>query len=128
METRLEKRSRKPFDYFKFRTDFDFGVGRKIISILSGNGILYGSNVQTGNLEMLTGLFQHMDFFNNKTFELGAIGFGPGIVSKLADMSKIAIFTLLFMLDIVPFGALSNRFGPDTTQVRDYNYGGGAED
>jgi len=27
----------------------------------------------------------------------------------------------------MPFGALSNKFGPDTTQVRDYDYAGGAE-
>jgi hypothetical protein len=122
----LEKRSRKPFDYFKFRTDFDFGVGRKIISLVTGNGILFGSNIQTGSLEMLAGVFQHMDFYDNKTFELGAIAFGPGIISKLAMSKSTSLYTTLHV-DLMPFGALSNRFGPDTTQVRDYNYAGGAK-
>ncbi len=121
----FEKRSRKPFDYFKIRTDLDFGVGRKIISLITGNGILFGSNIQTGNLEMLAGLFQHMDFYDNKTFELGGIAFGPGIISKLAISKSTSLYTDLH-IDAVPFGALSNRFGPDTTQVRDYNYAGGA--
>ena len=30
-------------------------------------------------------------------------------------------------IGLVPFAGLSGRFGPDTTQIRDYNYGGGAE-
>ncbi len=122
----FEKRSRKPFDYFKLRTDLDFGVGRKIIDNIIGYGILFAGNVQTGNLEMLTGLFQHMDFFDNKTFELGTIGFGPGVISKLPINKSTNLYTNLH-LAIVPFGGLSGRYGPDTTQVRDYNYGGGAE-
>lgn len=122
----FEKRSRKPFDYFKLRTDMDFGVGRKIISLVSGSGILFGSNVQTGNLEMLAGLFQHMNFFDNKTFEIGTIAFGPGIISKLLVGKSSSFYTNLHV-DIVPFGALSNSFGPGTTQVKDYNYAGGAE-
>jgi len=122
----FEKRSRKPFDYFKLRTDLDFGVGRKIIDNITGYGMLFGGNVQTGNLEMLAGLFQHMDFFDNKTFELGTIAFGPGIISKLPISKTSNLFTNLNVA-IVPFGGLSGRFGPDTTQIRDYNYSGGAE-
>ena len=63
----FEKRSRKPFDYFRLKTDLDFGVGRKIIALLTGYGILTAKNVQTGNLEMLAGLYQHMNFFDNRT-------------------------------------------------------------
>ncbi|MCX6150303.1 MAG: DUF3943 domain-containing protein [Ignavibacteriales bacterium] len=122
----FEKRSRKPFDYFKLRTDLDFGVGRKIISLVTGNGILYAKNIQTGNLEMLTGLYQHMDFYDNKTFELGTIAFGPGIISKLPMTKSTSLYTNIH-LDIIPFGALSKRFGPDTSQVRDYDYAGGAQ-
>jgi len=122
----FEKRSRKPFDYFKLRTNFNFGVGRKIIENVTGDGILFGSNVQTGNFEMLTGLFQNMDFYDNKTFELGTMAFGPGIISMLKMSGGSSLYTN-FHIDIMPFGALSNRFGPDTTQVRDYDYAGGAE-
>jgi hypothetical protein len=123
----FEKRTRKPFDYFRLKTDFDFGVGRKIIDMITGYGILFGSNVQTGNLEMLTGLFQHMNFFDNRTFELGTIAFGPGVVSKWLIGKNSSVYTNLHV-DIVPFGALSKRFGiTDTIQVRDYDYAGGAE-
>ena len=122
----FEKRSRKPFDYFRLRTDLDFGVGRKIIDEISGYGMLFGSNLQTSNLEMLTGLFQQMDFYDNNTFELGTIAFGPGVISKLPINKSTVLYTNLHA-DIVPFGGLSGRFGPDTTQIRDYNYGGGAE-
>jgi hypothetical protein len=122
----FEKRSRKPFDFFKIRTDFDFGVGRKLISLITGYGILFGQNIQFGNTEMLVGLFQHMNFFDNKTFELGSIAFGPGLASKLLVGRNSSFYTNLHVA-IVPFGGLSNRFGPDTTQVKDYNYAGGAE-
>ncbi len=122
----FEKRSRKPFDYFRVRTDFDFGVGRKIVDNITGYGNLYATNVQIGNLEMLTGLFQHMNYFDNKTFELGTFGFGYGIISKLPMSKSTSLYTNLH-LNIVPFGALSGRFGPDTSQVRDYDFAGGAE-
>jgi len=122
----FEKISRKPFDYFKLMSDFDFGVGRKIIDNVTGYGMLYGNNIQTGNLEMLAGIFQHMNFFDNKTFELADLAFGPGIISKLPISKSSSLYTN-FHASIMPFGALSGRLGPDTTQVRDYNYAGGAE-
>jgi len=122
----FEKISRKPFDYFKLRMDLDFGVGRKIIDNLTGYGILFGSNIESGKLESLVGLFQHMDYYDNNTFELGTMAFGPGIISKLL-ISKYSSLYTDFHVSLVPFGGLSNRFGPDTTQVRDYSYAGGAE-
>ena len=123
----FEKRSRKPFDYFRVRGDLDFGVGRKVIDLATGYGLLTGKNVQIDNLEMLAGLFQHMDFFDNNTFELGSIAFGPSIISKLLVGKSSSLYTNLHV-GIVPFGALSKRHGiTDTSQVRDYNYAGGAE-
>jgi hypothetical protein len=122
----FEKRSRKPFDYFKLRTDLDFGVGRKVVDNMSGYGILIGGNFQAGKTDNLLGLFQYMDYFDNKTFELGSIGLGPGMISKLT-MSKSAALYANLHVDIVPFGGLSRPSGPDTTQVRDYDFVGGAE-
>jgi hypothetical protein len=122
----FEERSRKPFDYFKVRMDLDFGVGRKIFDNLTGYGVLFGGNVQAGHLEMLVGLFQHMDFFDNKTFELGTMAFGPGIITRLPMSKRSTLYTNLHVA-FVPFAGLSKRFGPDTSQFRDYNYGGGAE-
>jgi hypothetical protein len=67
-----------------------------------------------------------MNFFNNKTFELGTIGFGPGIISKLQMSKSTSLYTNLHV-NIVPFAGLSTHFGPDVTEFRDYNYGGGAQ-
>ena len=122
----FEIRSRKPFDYFKVRTDLNFGVGRKILGNITGYGILSGKNVQSGSLEMLVGLFQHYNYWDNKTFELGTIAFGGGVVSKLPLSTKSDLYTT-FHLGIVPLAGNSTRYGPDTSQVRDYNYGGGME-
>ncbi|MGA2624865.1 MAG: DUF3943 domain-containing protein [Bacteroidota bacterium] len=118
--------SRKPYDYFRVRADLDFGVGRKIVDAVTGYGILCGSNYQTGNLEMLAGLSQHMSYFDNWTFELGTMAFGPSIISKLPMSESSCLYTDLH-LGLVPFGGLSRRFGPDTTLVRDYDYVGGTE-
>jgi hypothetical protein len=122
----FEHRSRKIFDYFKLRADLSFGVGRKIIDNIIGHGILFGKNIQSGNLEMLIGGFQHYDFWDNKTFELGTIAFGGGMISKLA-VSATSNLYLDVHLGIVPLAGNSTRLGPDTSQFRDYNYGGGAE-
>ncbi len=122
----FEKRSRKPFDFFKLRIDLSNGVGRKILNSINGYGILFGKNVQSGGLEMLVGMFQHYNFWDNKTFELSTIAFGGGIISKLPVFKKSTLYSDIH-LGIVPFGGNSNRFGPDTSQLRDYNYGGGLQ-
>ena len=122
----FERRSRKIFDYFKLRADLSFGVGRKIIDNVIGHGILFGKNIQSGNLEMLIGGFQHYDFWDNKTFELGTIAFGGGMISKL-PVSENSNLYFDVHLGVVPLAGNSTRLGPDTTQFIDYNYGGGLE-
>ena len=122
----FEKRSRKIFDYFKLRADVNFGVGRKVIDNVIGQGILFGKNIQPGHADMLLGGFQHYDFWDNKTFELGTIAFGPGVISKLPISANSNLY-IDFHLGIVPLAGNSGQLGPDTSQFRDYNYGGGAE-
>ena len=122
----FEIRSRKPFDYFKVRMSITQGVGRKILDNITGDGILFGGNVHSGRFDMLGGGFQHFDYFDNKTFELATFGFGPGIVTKLHVNTNSNLYTN-FHIGIVPLAGNSTRFGPDTLQLRDYNFGGGAE-
>jgi len=123
----FEVRSRKPFDYFKVRVDFTHGAGRKILDNITGTGFLFGSNAHSsGGFDMLVGGFQHFDYYDNKTFELGTIGFGPGIITKLKVSPNSNLYTN-FHIGIVPLAGNSTRFGPDTSQLRDYNFGGGAE-
>lgn len=126
----FENRTRKPYDFFKFRVDVSYGAGRKILDNVRGYGIFYGKNYQSdsGHRAMLFGLYQYYDYWDNSTFELGAIGFGSGIITKLPvhKASKSNLYTAVH-LAVIPFSGVSTRFGPDTTQYRDYNYGGGME-
>jgi len=121
-----EKRELKPYDFFTLHTGINLGVGRKFLENLIGYGILYGKHVQPGDLEMVWGLFQHYDYFDNKSFELGTIALGGGIMSKY-PVSKDAYILANFHLGVVPFGGNSTQLGPDTSQFRDYNFCGGME-
>jgi hypothetical protein len=122
----FEVRSRKPFDYFRVRLALTQGVGRKILDNVTGYGLLFGKNFQAGSLGMLVGGFQHFNYFDNKTFELATIAFGPSIISMLPVSRSSTLFTSAH-IGLVPFAGNSTFFGPDTSQVKDYNYGGGAE-
>ncbi len=122
----FEIRKRKPFDFFKLRADLDFGVGRKFLDNISGYGILFGKNMQVGKLAVLAGGFQYYDYLDNKTFELGTIGFGGGVFTKLPMRRHTDLYTNIH-LALIPFAGNSTHYGPDTSQYRDYNYGGGLE-
>jgi len=122
----FEHRSRKTFDYFKLRADLSFGTGRKLVDNIMGHGLLFGKNIQPGNLDILIGGFQHYDYWDNKTFELGTIAFGGGMISKLPVSANSNLYFDVH-LGIVPLAGNSTRLGPDTSQFRDYNFGGGAE-
>ena len=90
------------------RTDLNFGVGRKILDNITGLGILSGKNVQYGSMEMLVGIFQHFDYWDNRTFELGTIAFGGGVVSKLPLIVNSNLYTN-FHLGIVPLAGNSTQ-------------------
>jgi hypothetical protein len=126
----FENRTRKPFDLFKIRIDLRYGEGRKILDNLTGYGILTGKNFESdsGHHAMLLGAFQYYDYWDNQTFELGAIGFGGGVLTKLLldKASKSNLYTA-FHVAAIPFAGNSTMFGPDTSQFRDYDFGGGLE-
>jgi hypothetical protein len=116
----FEERSRYLFDYFKIRGDLTIGAGRKIIDNVIGQGIMFGRNIRSGNVDMLLGVFQHYDFWDNKTFELGTIAFGAGVLSRLAISGNSNLYFDL-QLGLVPLAGNSTQLGPDTSQFRDYN-------
>jgi hypothetical protein len=122
----FETRSRKPFDFFKLRTELDFGVGKKFLDHITGYGILAGKNLSYGSHSLLIGLFQHYDYWDNKTFELGNLAIGGGIFSKLPINDFLTLYSNLH-LAVVPFAGNSTQFGPDTSAFRDYNFGDGLE-
>src|SRR4030095_11001084 len=79
----FEIRRRKPFDVFRLRVEGRYGDDKRIIDNVLGYGLLFGKNIIKGNNGMLVGISQHFDYWNNKVFELGSLGFGPGIISKI---------------------------------------------
>jgi len=122
----FEEINRKPFDFFRLRTEFSFGSGRKILDNVLGYGILFGDNGHIGDLSILYGAFQYYDYWDNKTFELGSIGLGGGLFTKYSFTKGIILYTSAH-LAAVPLAGNSTRFGPDTSQVRDYTYNDGLE-
>jgi hypothetical protein len=122
----FELRSRKPYDFFKLRIDLNFGVGRKYLDNILGYGILFGKNYQVGKMALLIGGYQYYDYWDNSKFELGAIGFGGGVISKW-PLSKTNILYTRIHLVLAPFGGNSIKVRSDTSQFRDYNFVGGLE-
>ncbi|MEP7235703.1 MAG: DUF3943 domain-containing protein [Ignavibacteriota bacterium] len=121
----FEKRDRKPFDYFVLRNNLSFGAGRKIVDNVVGTAFLYGKNIKMGSLETLTGFYQNYELWDNQDFELGALGFTAGIVSKIGLAKNTNLYTN-FQIGLIPLAGNSNERGPDTTQVRDYYYSAGS--
>jgi hypothetical protein len=122
----FELRLRKPFDFFKLRAELNFGVGSKFLDNISGYGILFGKNMQLGKMAILIGGFQYYDYWDNHEFELGSIGFGGGVFTKLPISKTLELYTNVH-LALVPFAGNSIPYGADTSQLRDYDFGDGAE-
>jgi hypothetical protein len=126
----FEDRKRKPFDYFRLRLDLTFRYGRKIIDNAGGYGFLAGRNTSEGNFKMLSGLFQHYDYWDNYSFELGTIGFGPGVITSYlfnAFGAENIIYTNLHAA-IVPLAGKNKETGVEPMATkRDYHFGYGAE-
>jgi Domain of unknown function (DUF3943) len=122
----FEIRHRKPFDVFRLRMESRLGPDRKLIDNVIGYGILAGKNIIKGKHGILAGIFQHFDYWNNKIFELGTLGFGPGIISRIYIGRHSNLYSGLH-LAVVPLAGNSTRFGPDTSEFRHYNFGGGFE-
>jgi len=122
----FEKRDRKPFDYFTLRADATIGEGRKIVTNITGEGVLYGKNITVDKTEMLAGAFMHYDYWDSYNFELATMAFSAGVVSKLVVAPNTNLYTN-FNLGVVPFAGNSREYGPDTSQVRDYYFSAGAE-
>ena len=122
----FEVRHRKPFDVFRLRTESSLGTNRKLLDNVTGYGILVGKNIIKGNNGLLFGGFQYFDYWNNKVFELGSLGFGVGLISKIPLAQNSEIYSSVHFAG-VPLAGNNTSFGPDTSLFRDYNFGGGLE-
>ncbi|MGZ3859019.1 MAG: DUF3943 domain-containing protein [Flavisolibacter sp.] len=120
----FESRSRSPYDVFRARLELGYGANKYLISSLNGYGLLAGNTLKEGKL--LGGLFQHYDYWHNNIFEVGSMGFGYGLLSKIALGAKSDMYTN-FHLAVVPLAGNNTQYGPDTSDYRNYNFGGGLE-
>lgn len=122
----FEIRRRKPYDVFRFRFEGRYGNEKRLIDNVMGYGYLFGKNIVKGKHGILAGIFQHYDYWNNRVFELGTLGFGPGIISRLTLGRSSNLYSGIHFA-LVPMAGNSTRFGPDTSEFRAYNFGGGFE-
>ena len=122
----FEIRHRKPFDVFRLRLEARYGDEKRLVDNVGGYGFLFGKNIIKGKNGILAGIFQHYDYWNNKIFELGTLGFGPGIISRINIGRNSNLYSGIHVA-VVPLAGNSTRFGPDTSDYRKYNFGGGFE-
>ena len=121
----FEMRDRAAFDHFKLWGDVTNAYERKYLGGVTGYGNLFSGNSHSAGFDMMYGLFQHFDYFDNLTFEFGDVAFGPGIVTKVPIGNEHNIY-FNALASFFPFGANNAHFFPlDSTQQRDYSYGDG---
>ena len=93
----FEIRYRKPFDFFRLRADLSFGSSTHVANNVIGDGFLFGGNIDSSHkMKMLIGGFQHYDYWNTDSFEIGTIGLGAGFITRLPVFKKSNFLNLLF--------------------------------
>jgi hypothetical protein len=122
----FEVRRRKAFDIFRVRTESTLGINRKFLDNVTGYGFLFGNNIVRRKNAVLIGGFQYFDYWNNKIFELGSLGFGAGLISRILFSARSQLYSSLH-LAAVPLAGNNTSFGPDTSLFRNYRFGGGME-
>ena len=115
---------RKPFDIFRLRVELSTKDDYKFLDHVNGYGLLAGKTIRSGRL--LVGLFQHYDYWRNSIFEVAALGFGGGLIAKMPVAKHSNIYSTIHIA-VVPLAGNNTQYGPDTSVVRHYNYGGGMQ-
>ncbi|MEO5673315.1 MAG: DUF3943 domain-containing protein [Chitinophagales bacterium] len=128
----FETRYRKPYDYFHLHMDFSFGNPSNIINNVIGEGILFGGNTDSSyKTKTLYGVFQHYDYWNTDSFEIGTVGFGAGLLTK-TPLGKNSHWQNQVHLSAVPLGASNAKKVVQDTEAlnpafQNYTFAGGAE-
>jgi hypothetical protein len=120
----FETRHRKPFDLFRFRVELGYGDDKYLLDHIDGYGLLAGTTIKENRL--LGGLFQHYDYWRNTIFEVASLGFGGGLISNIPVTKQSNIYSNIH-LAVVPLAGNNTQFGPDTSEFRHYNFGGGLQ-
>jgi hypothetical protein len=119
----FENRKRAPMDFFRFAGNFNFGAGQPPIGNLEGYGSLYSKTHNYKNKrDYMLGIFQHYDFFENQAYEIGALSFGAGWISRYKT-SKNSLFVSAAHLNLMPFGGTKSQYVD--VNLRNYSFAGG---
>jgi Domain of unknown function (DUF3943) len=112
---------RKPFDYFPL--EFTLRFQDKTYLTIYGYSLLAGKELKSKSSQNhLLGLFQHYDYINTETIELGGSSLCGGLVSRF-ELSQTARLTLTPQLGWMILGVSNNEYVVE--DLRDYNYGTG---
>ena len=78
--------------------------------------------MRRNKIEMLAGISQHYDYWDNNNFEVGTMAFGPTLITKMVVAKNTNLYAN-FHLALIPFAGNSTEHDPDpTTQSRDYYF------
>ena len=115
---------RKPFDLFRLRVELSYGSDRNLLDHVNGYGLLAGKSIKRERL--LAGIFQHYDYWRNSIFQVASLGFGGGLIARIPVAKHSNIYSAVHVA-IVPLAGNNTEFGPDTSEFRKYNFGGGMQ-
>lgn len=122
----FEIRKRKPFDFFSVKAEIlllNEGTGHTNIA---AHGLLFGKSTNRNNRNLLKGLFQHYDYWDqNNLANLSIIGYGPGLLSRM-KLGRNSILNSAFHIALIP---ISEGRRPtlikDSAAYKRFRFGGG---
>jgi hypothetical protein len=120
-------KKRDPFDLFLLQAAFR--QTESLNMTVYAYGLLVGKELKSGeNQNHMIGLFQHFDYIQNETIELGGTSFCPGLFSEFTWGEKSRL-SFLAHAGWMMLGASNNEYigsGEDSSaEGISYNYGTG---
>ncbi len=126
----FRQRSFKPFDYFRFNANFNFGKKQPLFGQFRIHNILYGGTKKVGDgNKFLWGLFGHYDYLENNVYQIGGVSVGAGIGYRTANGKKTQFIGLLHGA-LMPMAAANSDYAEEYKVIfldsaRTYNMGPG---
>lgn len=118
----FEKPIEKPFDYFDFGIQVNFG-DKTSLGRVQSRGALFGADLFESDVSHhVLSAFHHFDYFNNSAFEFGGQSLGGALLSRF-EAGESFLHTELH-LNWIMMGADKSDYRSITG--RDYDYGPGA--
>jgi len=115
---------RKPFDVFRLRVELSDKADDNFLDHVNGYGLLAGKTIKPGRL--MGGVFQHYDYWRNSIFQVASLGFGGGLIARMPVAKHSNIYSALHVA-VIPLAGNNTQYGPDTSEYRHYNFGGGLQ-